>query len=95
VDALDHCREFLGLFQLQEGGLAGGVESLLQSEAFFQERQRFAGFSQMFSCRGQEIKRSPAVWQSGLEFLHGRNLVADFLGIGRLGGRALNFFLIL
>jgi hypothetical protein len=49
----------------------------------------------MFFCRGQEIKRSPAVWQSGLEFLHSRNLVAYFLGIGRLGGRALNFFLIL
>ncbi len=46
----------------------------------------------MFFRRGEKIKRCAAVRQRGLQFLHGRNLVADFLRVRGLGGRTLDLF---
>ncbi len=45
VHTFDLRREFLRFFQLQKGGIARRIESLLQRETFFQQRQRLAALS--------------------------------------------------
>jgi hypothetical protein len=49
----------------------------------------------MFLCRSEKIKRSAAVRQRRLQFLYGRNLVADLLRVSGLGGRTLDLFRVL
>src|SRR5258708_6431686 len=73
------------------------IKALPQCQAIFEQRESFAGLSQMPFCCGKKIENRATVRNDGLQFLNNRDLSTDFGGVGRLREHSLDllFFFLL